>query len=253
MTNHRPQLRKITDPEIRFKLAGLALTELEPEDRLDWLENQGLAAATPPQDARAAVISIVRNLCLGEFSEAWWQGLGEVALARDRRDLVSLCTWVDEEDQTRLRQSLDRELQEKTVGFRVTHARRAEPSDLDRLILDQEPRVINAVLGNTRLSLPQVLHLVTRRPLIRPLVREVVLSPKWSQFYEVHRGLARNDTIGHRVRLAHLLLLAPNDLHRLARDPMQSDLAKRAARYRFVQGIEASEYPGPRSLDQVGN
>ncbi|MEC7751884.1 MAG: hypothetical protein VX405_10305 [Myxococcota bacterium] len=240
----------ISDPEIRLTVAGQALRELPAEDCLDWLETQGLSSATPPQAARPAIIAIVRNLCRQPLSRAWWQSLGEAADARSRRDLVALCTEVEESDQTRLRQTLDRELQEKTVGYRISHARTANPSQLDRLIHDQEPRVIRSLLGNSKLTLQQVLRLVTRRPLIRPVVDELIDAPKWSQIYEVHRGLARNDTVSHRVRLAHLLLLAPNDLHRLARDPMQSELARRAARYRFIEGIESREYPTPRLLEE---
>lgn len=242
----------VSDPQIRLALAAQALRDLPTEERLDWLETQGLGPATPPQDARPAIIAIVRNLCRQPFSTLWWEELAAAAEARGRRDLVALCTEVEEEDQTLLRQTLDRELQEKTVGYRISHARTAGPMDLDRLIHDQDPRVIHSLLGNSKLTLQQVLRLVTRRPLIRPVVEVVIDAPKWSQIYEVHRSLARNDTVPHRVRLAHLLLLAPNDLHRLARDPMQSPLAQKAARYRFVQGIDGVEYPPPRPLGEKG-
>ena len=163
---------------------------------------------------------------------------------------MALCAEVEEVDQTRLRQTLDRELQEKTVGYRISKARTAGPSELDRLIHDQEPRVIRSLLGNSKLTLQQVLRLVTRRPLIKPIVHVLIDAPKWSQIYEIHRALSRNDTVTHRVRLAHLLLLAPNDLHRLARDPMQSQLARDAARFRFIQGIDGGEYPSPRQVEE---
>ena len=242
----------VSDPQIRLVLAGQALRDLPPEACLDWLETQGLGPATPPQTARPAIIAIVRNLCRQPFEPAWWEEMGVAAEARGRRDLVALCTEVEEEDQTLLRQTLDRELQEKTIGYRISHARTAGPMDLDRFIHDQEPRVIRSLLSNNKLTLQQVLRLVTRRPLIRPVVEEVIDAPKWSQVYDVHRSLARNDTVTHRVRLAHLLLLAPNDLHRLARDPMQSPLARQAARYRFIQGIDGVEYPPPRPLAERG-
>ena len=241
-------LHHLQDPELRLATAALQLAS-EPNDQLfDWLEEQGLGMAAPPQHRRASALAVVRALILSPPPPSHWPGLLQAARKRGRMDLVEVFRLPECPGPVLSRPVLDRELLEQGVGQRVALARRAPINMMERLVFDHEPRVIAALLDSPRMRTQEVLRITTRRPLPLEVARQVLQSTKWSAVYPVLRSLARNETLIDRWGSALSLLLTQRDLGQLASDSKATSARQRIARFRSLASRGA---PPSSKLDEI--
>lgn len=227
-------LRHLGDASLRLATAARILNGDCGEAFFEWLEAQGLQMAAPPQLQRGSALAVVRALILHPPPAAHWPVLLQGAQERGRMDLMELFRLPEEPGEAGSRPALDRELLEMGVGRRIALARLAPINMMERLVLDNEPRVIAALLRSPRVRRQEVLRMTTRRPLPLAVAREVLLSHRWSAEYPVLRSLARNETLLDRWGAALTLLLTPKDLSELAADPKASLARRRIARFRSL-------------------
>ena len=227
-------LHHLSDPALRLHTAAQRLRHEPGDEWFDWLEAQGLALWAPPQHRRASALAVVRALILKPPAAVAWPTLYEAARARGRLDLAEIFRLPEGPGDTLARPLLDRELLEQGVGRRVALARRAPINMMERLVLDHEPRVIEALLESPRIRTQEVLRVTTRRPLPTAIARTVLCSDRWSAEYPVVRSLARNETLVDRWGSALTLLLTPRDLAEVAADPKATLARRRIARFRHL-------------------
>ena len=234
------------DPALRLQLAGDALLHTDLEIVVGWLEQQGLTVATPPQKLRPGAIAIARALCLNPPSTDRLNAIAERAMEAGRSDLAAvLHASLETVDGNRDDPVLDRDLLQQTVGRRVSQARSGAPDTLARLVLDDEPRVLEALLANPRTTITHVLRLATRRPSPVGAMPHLLAHSQWSANYSVQRSIARNETIAPRAVLAMTLLLNPTDLAAVAEDRKALPAQRRIARFRQLTAAGAGPEPAP--------
>ncbi|MEM9595124.1 MAG: hypothetical protein AAGD06_12710 [Acidobacteriota bacterium] len=116
-----------------------------------------------------------------------------------------------------------------TTGEKISLARRATPETAGRLLLDPNPRVVRAVLGNPRLTEERLLLLVSHpeaEPRILHLVSE---DPRWGPRYSVSLALARNPRSPFRTVFAILPRLRRRDLESVAVQASHSSVVRHRA------------------------
>jgi hypothetical protein len=89
--------------------------------------------------------------------------------------------------------SLINRLERLAQGERLTLARRASGRIAGELLLDSEPRVIQAALENSRLTESLVVKALMRDDAPAPLVAAVCQDSKWSARHEVRVALLRRE------------------------------------------------------------
>ena len=164
-------LHHLSDPALRLHTAAQRLRHEPGDEWFDWLEAQGLALWAPPQHRRASALAVVRALILEPPEAVAWPTLYEAARARGRLDLAEIFRLPEGPGDTLARPLLDRELLEQGVGRRVALARRAPINMMERLVLDHEPRVIEALLESPRIRTQEVLRVTTYVPCRRRSAR----------------------------------------------------------------------------------
>lgn len=78
------------------------------------------------------------------------------------------------------------------AGVRRSAARGRDRFVLDRLLHDQDPRVVRTLLGNPRLVERDVIKIAALRPTRPEILAEVAAHPRWSSRYRVRKALACN-------------------------------------------------------------
>jgi hypothetical protein len=79
-----------------------------------------------------------------------------------------------------------------TLGERKSLARRPNRKVLERVLADPHPAVIRNLLANPKLTEMDVLKLVSRRPLMPEVLREVYHDRRWGRRYRIKVALVRN-------------------------------------------------------------
>jgi hypothetical protein len=102
------------------------------------------------------------------------------------------------------------------VGYRVAMARRPLPSLIERLLFDSDARVVQAILGNPRLTEAEVLKLAASRRASPEILEAVAQDDRWNTRYPVKVALASNPVTPVRVVLGLLPYLMRQDLKWLA-------------------------------------
>ena len=122
------------------------------------------------------------------------------------------------------------------VGARIAIARRAGVELLPRVRLDPEPRVIEAMLENARLT-EGLLQSLAAGSMTRPRTLAVIAgSSKWSIRPEVRRMLCRNPRTPLEALLPLLSRLDRRELEALERLPGLHPQARRRVRTLLGKG-----------------
>jgi hypothetical protein len=139
------------------------------------------------------------------------------------RSLASVAStpWVPGVIRMRAEALLDALLTELRLGERVALARIATRPLLLKLILDGEPRVVEAGLLNPRLSAEDLLNAIGREKPSRVLLVQTAASPRWTEAYSVRLALVLQPLTPLGVALAQMSALGRRDLERVvARAPL---------------------------------
>lgn len=159
------------------------------------------------------------------------------------RDLMELGS--DTRIRPRVRLAADRRLLERLprlgAGERVALARRAGPGVGARLLFDADPRVIEALLENPRLTEP-LLAPAINSPLIRPETLALIAADKkWGRRYSVRSSIARNPSAWARTALGLLATLQKQDLREVWSDRrIAAEVRDRAGLLLGIDPLEAS-------------
>jgi hypothetical protein len=102
-----------------------------------------------------------------------------------------------------------------TLGERKSLARRHDRELIARVIRDPHPDVMRILLGNPRLTEPDVLRLCARRPVATEVLREVYRCARWIVCYPIKLALVMNPHTPVDVSLQLLPLLHEQDLKRV--------------------------------------
>lgn len=116
------------------------------------------------------------------------------------------------------------------VGEKISLARRASPGVIAQLRHDPSPRVIAALLDNSRLTegaLGPVVHAVKTPPAILELIAG---DRRWGVRYPLRLALARNPATPLQTAWRLLETLRKADLRPLAADPRLAEPLRRRAR-----------------------
>lgn len=147
------------------------------------------------------------------------------------RDLLQISS--DGRVPPKVRRSADLQLRDRlpglSVGERMSIARRASPTLIQQLRMDHDPRVIEVLLENPRLtegSLMPLLGSDRARPEILALVAR---HRRWGIRYTVRSALCRNARTPPEIVLGLLAMLKKSDLRAIARDRRLSVAVRRRA------------------------
>jgi hypothetical protein len=138
--------------------------------------------------------------------------------------------WVLGPVRARTEALLDSMLLDLRLGERIALARIATRPVLLKLILDSEPRVVEAGLLNPRLSAEDLLNVIAREQAARVLLAQVAASPRWAEVYSVRLALTLQPLTPLSLALAQISALNRRDLERVAATEKLAPLVKAAAR-----------------------
>jgi hypothetical protein len=126
------------------------------------------------------------------------------------------------------------------VGYRISQARQAIVGVLERMLFDPDPRVVQTILENPRLTEADVVKLAASRRASPEILETVAQDTRWVARYQVKRyqvklALAGNPTTPTRIVLGLIPYLMKQDLRSLStranrgaiRDKASAFLARR--------------------------
>ena len=213
----RSRLDRLQVHELRALFANPFLDESavrEVLSRPEYLDNQEVRKAlaghrsTPLADALRLV------------STLYWTDL--VDIGRDARTRPPV--------RRAAQQALFERYDGLAVGERVAIARRAGSELLNRVRHDPEPRVVQAMLENPRLTEGNLMPLLASGAARPEVLRAVAASEKWCSRYEVRRLLCRNRRAPVEVVLSLLPSLKKVDLRAIDSQPtLNPQVRQRAA------------------------
>lgn len=190
-------------PNEDLALALLKHADLSP----DWIERLSkgsvttksrkvkLAIVRHPRAPRFASLSLIRKLFTFDLMQ------------------VALTPAVAGDLKMAAEKTLINRLETISAGEKLSLARRASGRVAGELLLDAEPRIIEAALENPRLTEALLTKAVLRKEASPVLVQAVCTHSKWSLRREIRIALLRNQhtPLGHAIEFAKSL---PNDVVR---------------------------------------
>ena len=183
-------------------------------------------AATPPWSERPRVLG---GVCLNPKSP---RALAQRLLpGLYWRDLADLATSPRVEGGVRARAEalLKERLAELRLGEKITLARLATPAVLRLVLLEPDPKILDAALQNPRLTESDLGGLVQSGTAPRALLEAVAASPRWKASYAVRLALVLQPRTPAGIALGQLTSLLDLDLRRIATHPGLSPLIRAAA------------------------
>ncbi len=184
-------------------------------------------AATPPWSERPFLLARVvlnprapRALGLRLVGALHWRELADVAATMRVSGAVRL----------RAEALLRDQLPEMRFGDKITLARIATPALVGLLLVDAEPRMVQAALENARLREEDLVTALRREDVPKALVEGTALSPRWTGCYAVRLALALQPRTPLPIALQQISALVARDLLRVAEDARLHPLVRAAAR-----------------------
>ena len=233
------RLRELLEEPIDEQVLVAVLRRAVPPPFLELL------AATPPWSERPRVLARVvlnpqasRGLSLRLLAQLSWRELADVAAA----------PWVVAAVRFRSEALLGEVLGDLRLGDRITLSRLATAALLPRLLLDDEPRVIEAALLNPRLREEDLVTVVRREDVPRPLLEACASSSRWAANYAARLALVLQPRTPQPVVLLQISSLVPSDLRRVADARDLRPLVRAAARAVLEKG-EGGGLPNSRRLN----
>lgn len=105
------------------------------------------------------------------------------------------------------------------TGEKVTLARMAAGQVLKMLRLEKDPRVVQGLLENPRITEDDVLFLINQPRTPAPVLEQVARDPKWSSRREIRIALLRNGSTPTSLAITFISSLNLTELRTLLSDP----------------------------------
>lgn len=224
-------LRRLPDPEMRAALFAEGLTAESPEAAADLLAI--IWAAVQAGDPRHQAVFL--DLCdlqrLGRY-------LGPEALGRIRTALAArgeggallIFSEAGPAASPEGADPEDRPRPKEPVGMRISLARRPSPRLLDHLIYDPDVRVARTLLGNPRLTEPDVLKMASARRATARILEAIAQDTRWLNRYSVKLALVFNPNTPVRIAVGLLPFLLSQHLREVAEAAAVGPTIRRKAR-----------------------
>jgi hypothetical protein len=135
------------------------------------------------------------------------------------------------------------------LGRRTQIGRTGSRTDMDRLIYDQDPRVVENLLRNPRCTEREVLRIAAHRPTSAAVLSVLFHHPRWIARYPIKRALALNPYATPAQAIGLLPSLLTQDLAVIAGDEtIHPDVAGAAERLLGARGAVSAQAapPAPR-------
>jgi hypothetical protein len=124
---------------------------------------------------------------------------------------------------------LDSELKETPVGMRKALARNLDFNMIQRIAKDQDPRVINTLLNNPRMTERQVVLIAATRPVSPKVLYCLADHPKWIKRHKVKKAIALNPYTPVSLALKLLAFMKIQDLRQILESTEVSRVVKISA------------------------
>jgi hypothetical protein len=207
-------LSGIVEPELRLHRFGEYLRGRSAEEAAWTISRLWDRVATGDRRAQVVCLGLLDVNRLGrelptEYLEAVREALeqreeasaGLLAPTASRADVA--------EDETAPRPT-------EPIGVRISLARRQISGLIERLLFDPDPRVVQTVLGNPRLTEAEVIKLAASRRATPAVLEAIAEDDRWIVRYPVKVALANNPAAPNRLVLRILPHLMQQDLRELA-------------------------------------
>lgn len=237
------RMTAVSDPQILERLAAEVLAERPIELLADLLATLGREALT--ERYRQLYMAVAR-LCLdrqevgGEAREQIYSLLaarGESALVRYLLPLSAVRTAGDSE------MPYDAEIDDMPLGVRKWKSRLHNRDLLMRLARTGDPAVIGILLGNPRVTEPDVVNWAARRPASAAALLLIARHRRWALAARVQEALARNPYTPVHVAASFMPLFPAGTLKRIRGDASLHELVREAARDILIMRRAKSEEP----------
>ncbi len=183
-------------------------------------------AATSPWSDRPRVLGGVclnprapRTLAQRLLPALYWRDLADVAASPRIEGGVRV----------RGEALLKERLPDLRLGEKIALGRIATPPVLRMLLLEADPKILEATLRNPRLTESDLVGLVRTKEAPRPLLEAVAAASRWQASYAVRLALVLQPRTPAAVSLAQLTSLVEHDLRRVAENPTLPPLIQAAA------------------------
>jgi hypothetical protein len=130
---------------------------------------------------------------------------------------------------------IDRELKDKTLGLRKSMGRLGNRDLINRLLHDQDPKVIEQLLLNPGLTEEQVVRIAAKRPTNSEVLRCISRSLRWNHSYRIRKSLVFNPYTPTEISLGLLRLLLKQDVIAVAEDQNLHVELRSAARRMLIR------------------
>ena len=104
------------------------------------------------------------------------------------------------------------------LGLKKTLAKSRQKHLLDKLVYEEDPIIIRNLLNNTQVTERDVLKIITRRPIRKQIIQEVLNSKKWIDRYTVKKAIIRNPYTPTDIALNLLHYMLLQDIRVIAQD-----------------------------------
>jgi hypothetical protein len=200
----------------RGDLSVQALDQLSKNGGLMKSRKVKLALVEYPRTPRHVSIPMVRHLFTFDLMQ------------------VALTPVVPADIKMAAEESLINRLERLPQGERLSLAHRASGRVAAELLLDPEPRVIQAALGNSRLTESAIIKALMRRDAAATLVAAVCDDSRWSARREIRIALLRNEAtpLDRALQFARSLPAA------LVREILHDSPLPAGAKERLLDGLE---------------
>jgi hypothetical protein len=108
------------------------------------------------------------------------------------------------------------DLQDLTLGARISLAKSSRQTVLRKLLREQEPRVIRTLLQNPCLTESDVLKIASLQPTAPAILQEIFQNPKWVARYRMKKALIYNPYCPPAIAVHLLKFLLFGDLKEIA-------------------------------------
>ena len=234
-----PRLKEVLSRPIEEQVLMAVLRRAVPARFLELL------ASREPWSERPRVLARVvlnprapRSLSLRLLAQLSWRELADVAGA----------AWVPAGVRIRAEAILKDVVRDLRLGDRITLARLATSAVLPLLLVDDDRRVLEAALQNRRLREEDLVRVLGRDDVPKPLLETCPASPRWAGNYAVRRALVLQPRTPLPVAMLQISSLVPRDLRRVADTPGLRPLVRAAARG-VLEKNEAEDPPNSRRLN----
>jgi hypothetical protein len=226
-------------PTVELRVRSLRESFAAPPE-LQGAALDGICAAALQGDTRAREVMLPLALSLAQLAD--WDGAGEHPDRRKLRELAERRAWWALERLLRSAPSSEPlsapELavpdygagRELTVGERRSLARRPPRAQIERLLQDPHPLVVEQLLASPQMTEADVLRLASRRPPHRPGLRILSGSLRWLTRPRVRLALVLQPTCPVEVTVPLLHVCGRRELSSVVRDPALPPLLRSTAR-----------------------